>query len=156
YRHDRQRRNDDRPVDPIPRLSRQTRFAPRSAIKIMSLARISGLAALAFVVVGCQPGAKVAPISGIVTLDGKPLANAHVVVQPIASGGMATPGTGSYAVTDTSGAYTLRLVDNDQQGAVIGNHRVEINLKVESDDRANPQRPPPKMLPAKYNRNTDL
>jgi hypothetical protein len=123
---------------------------------MMTIARLFAFAAVTCILVGCQGGAKVAPVSGVVTLDGKPLANAHIVFQPMASGGKTDAGTGSYALTDTNGAYTLRLADNDQQGAVIGKHRVEINLKVESDDRANPQRPPPKVLPAKYNRNTEL
>src|SRR5437762_12210814 len=104
---------------------------------------------------GCGGGAKIAPVSGVVKLDGKPLANAFVVFQPIATAGT-TAGIGSSGSTDANGAYNLTMSDSEQPGAVVGKHRVEINLKVVSDDRANPQRPPPKLLPARYNRQSEL
>jgi hypothetical protein len=64
---------------------------------------------------------------------------------------------GSYADTDANGSYNLKTVDSDRSGAVVGTHRVEINIKqAESDDRDPKLRPPPKQLPQKYNRNTEL
>jgi len=59
-------------------------------------------------------------------------------------------------VTDAGGVYSLKLMGNDQAGAVVGKHRVEINLVVASDDRDPRTRPPTKTLPAKYNRNSEL
>src|SRR5206468_11403323 len=106
------------------------------------------LAAASVTLAGCGGDA---PVSGVVTLDGKPLANAHVVFQPEATSGKTNVGTGSYGVTDSNGAYTLRVADSDRAGAVVGKHRVEINLKVESDDRDPRTRPPAKVLPPKYN-----
>jgi hypothetical protein len=106
--------------------------------------------------VGCGAGTKVAPVSGVVTLDGKPLANAHVAFQPRATGGTMNAGTGSYAVTDADGAYKLLMADTGKPGAVVGRHRVEINIRGETDDRDPRLRPPPKVLPAKYNRETEL
>jgi hypothetical protein len=103
----------------------------------------------------CSAGVKTAPVSGIVTLDGKPLANAHVAFQPTATTGKSA-GMGSAGVTDQNGAYMLRLSDSDQPGAVIGNHRVEINLKQEADDRDPKLRPPSKALPPQYNRQSTL
>ncbi len=105
---------------------------------------------------GCGPASKVVPVSGVVTLDGKPLANAHVAFQPQSTGKTSSVGVGSYGVTDTSGTYQLKLFDTDQPGAVMGSHRVEINLKVEADDRDPRTRPAPKVLPTKYNRETQL
>ena len=105
---------------------------------------------------GCGSASKVVPVSGVVTLDGKPLANAHVAFQPQSTGKTSAAGIGSYGFTDTSGTYTLKLFDSDAPGAVIGTHRVEINLKVEADDRDPRARPAAKALPAKYNRDTEL
>jgi len=106
---------------------------------------------------GCGAGIKVAPVSGVVTLDGKPLANAHVVFQPETSAGKTNVGVGSYGDTDASGKYTLKTADNDQPGAVVGKHRVEIDLRqAESDDRDPKTRPPAKTLPTKYNRQSEL
>jgi hypothetical protein len=112
--------------------------------------------AIAVLFGGCNPAGKVVPVSGVVTLDGKPLANAHLAFQPQAAGGTTSAGTGSYALTDASGAYKLRLADTDQPGAVIGSHRVEINLQIEADDRDPRTRPPAKVLPARYNTSTEL
>src|SRR2546423_891968 len=115
-----------------------------------------GLSAAALsLLAGCGSTAKVAPVSGAVTLDGKPLANAHLVFQPEATGGKTNIGVGSYGDTDAGGKYTLRLQDTDQPGAVVGKHRVEIDIKVQADDRDPKLRPPTKRLPAKYNRNSD-
>jgi hypothetical protein len=105
---------------------------------------------------GCGPGIKVAPVSGVVTLDGKPLANAHLAFQPQAAKGTVNAGTGSYAISDANGAYALRLADTDRPGAVVASHRVEINLRNEADDRDPRTRPPQKTLPVKYNRDSVL
>lgn len=122
----------------------------------MMIARACGFMASLILVVGCGSGSRAVPVSGVVTLDGKPLSNAHVAFQPEATKGSMTSGAGSYGITDASGMYTLRMIDNDQSGAVIGTHRVEINLRQEGDDRDPKLRPPPKTLPAKYNRQTEL
>jgi hypothetical protein len=105
---------------------------------------------------GCGSTSRIAPVSGVVTLDGKPLANAHVAFQPQSTGKTSAAGVGSYAVTDSSGVYQLKMSDTDQPGAIIGPHRVEVNLKVEADDRDPRTRPAPKVLPTKYNRDTEL
>ena len=70
----------------------------------------------------------VAPVSGRITLDGKPLANAQVIFQPIAGAGKnAEPGPGSYGKTDADGRYTLETVEPAEPGAVVGRHRVTIS-----------------------------
>ncbi len=111
---------------------------------------------LTAVCLGCGSRSSVVPVSGVVNLDGKPLANAYVAFQPVATAGEKPPGPGSYGTTDANGAYSLRLMDNDASGAVVGNHRVEINLKVESDDRDPKSRPPAKTLPPRYNKQSEL
>ncbi len=72
---------------------------------------------------GCAQPA-VAPVSGRVTLDGQPLSGVFVIFEPIQSG--ANPGTGSIGKTDAEGRYTLRQMQPDRPGALIGAHRVRI------------------------------
>src|SRR5262245_37542958 len=104
-------------------------------------------------VLGCG-GPKLAPVSGRVTLNGKPLANAHVSFQPIAAPGEMNPGSGSYAITDADGRYTLRVVEGDRPGAHIGKHRVEIVLRETTDEATDlPRRGAKVVIPARYNRN---
>jgi len=122
---------------------------------MMIIRRLVLLAAALFTL-GCGGSDKVVPVSGTVKLNGQPLANAHVSFQPTASGNNPKAGVGSYGNTDASGNYSLKTADTDQAGAVIGTHRVEINLKVETDDRDPKTRPLPKQLPPKYNRNSEL
>lgn len=82
---------------------------------------------LGCVLTGCGgEGYTVAPVSGTVTVNGKPTANVLVSFQPMASESNINPGPGSQAVTDASGHYELKLVvaNEDRLGAVVGQHRV--------------------------------
>jgi hypothetical protein len=78
---------------------------------------------------GCGGKYKMAPVSGTITLDGKPLADATVSFTPQATGSEAPASTGK---TDQSGKYTLSLVSDETNGAIIGNHRVVIAKSFES------------------------
>lgn len=82
---------------------------------------LSMLAALA----GCGQGMPVAPASGVVMLDGAPLANASITTQPIATD-TRNPGPGSFGRTDAEGRFDLELVNPAMRGAIIGEHRVMI------------------------------
>lgn len=76
--------------------------------------------------VGCgERGPQLAPISGVVTLDGEPLANAVINFQPVASASGANPGVGSSARTDSEGRFVLETIDG-KPGAVVGPHKVKI------------------------------
>jgi hypothetical protein len=61
-------------------------------------------------------------------------------------------------MTDSDGKFTLLLVEGEQPGAVIGNHRVEITARSEIPANIDvAKRPPPKVfVPAKYSRNSEL
>jgi hypothetical protein len=74
---------------------------------------------------GCGRGMPVAPASGVVLLDGVPLANAHITTQPIATDSP-NPGPGSFGRTDAEGRFDLELVNPAIRGAIIGEHRVLI------------------------------
>ena len=79
---------------------------------------------------GCGSGEdyEVAPVSGRVTTDGKPLAEVRVTFQPKAKGEKEiNPGPGSYATTDEEGSFELRVVGPDREGAVVGMHAVRFS-----------------------------
>jgi hypothetical protein len=74
---------------------------------------------------GCGQGLPVAPASGVVLLDGSPLANASITTQPVATNSR-NPGPGSFGRTDAEGRFDLELVTPAVRGAIIGEHRVLI------------------------------
>jgi len=57
---------------------------------------------------------------GRVTVQGQPLADIGVNFEPVGGGA----GRGSFGRTDAAGNYSLRFIDNDQAGALIGKHEV--------------------------------
>lgn len=81
--------------------------------------------------VGCGDGLNVVPVSGVVTLGGKPLSGAGITTQPI---GQATrnPGPGSFGRTDAQGHFELELVKPARKGAIVGQHRVMISRRDDS------------------------
>lgn len=87
--------------------------------------------------VGCGGKYKMAPVSGTITLDDKPLADATVSFTPQAVGSDSPASTGK---TDQSGKYSLSLVADETNGAVVGTHQVVIAKNFESSsDVATPQ-----------------
>jgi hypothetical protein len=86
---------------------------------------------------GCGGGRKFVPVSGRVTLNGQPLANATVSFQPVAPEGALEAGPGSTGKTNEKGEFSLQVLTG-QAGAVVGKHRVQISAldaQVESDKR---------------------
>ncbi len=65
-----------------------------------------------------------APVSGTVTLDGKPLPEARVFFEPKRKGENVNSGFGSTATTDDRGRF--QLSSREGEGAVIGEHYVLI------------------------------
>jgi hypothetical protein len=121
----------------------------------MLLRRLPVLAALALLSAGCgsQPY-RTARVSGRVTLNGSPLADAAVTFQPVPVKGD-SPGPGSGGVTDAEGRYTLTVVGKTTRGAVVGKHKVRITM-FQKDDSADDRPKRVKRLPAKYNAKTEL
>jgi len=105
-------------------------------------------------------------VTGKVTMDGAPLPNALVTFTP--TGG----GSNGVGRTDANGQYIL--VSTDQQGALIGQHKVSVTsiqeaapvAEISSDDPAyaaqaaggesSDYKPFVEKIPAKYNANTEL
>lgn len=84
---------------------------------------IVGIAVLGLTTIGCSKGSglKTGNVSGTVTFEGKPVANAQVVFQP-KQGGQNAVGT-----TDANGRYTL--MTGTDRGALIGEHRVTVTVQ---------------------------
>ena len=99
---------------------------------------------------GCGGGP--ASVSGVVTLDGKPVEGATVTFNPASGDGGGLGG--SYGKTDAEGRYTLRTVAADKPGAAVGKHKVTISAA--KADPANPEGAAKDLIPAKYNVKSDL
>ncbi|HEY2411838.1 MAG TPA: carboxypeptidase-like regulatory domain-containing protein [Pirellulaceae bacterium] len=94
----------------------------------------AGLAVLFVVVImaaaGCGSGGgnlpKTVPAMGVVTLDGKPVDGAQVVLVPPVGAGA----KGAYAVTNSSGHFSLRAYE-EKEGAIPGDYKVQVSKTVE-------------------------
>jgi hypothetical protein len=75
---------------------------------------------------GCGERLPVAPVSGRITFEGRPLAGAGITTQPMARDSR-NPGAGSFGLTDDQGRFELELVKPARKGAIIGEHRVMIS-----------------------------
>lgn len=79
--------------------------------------------------VGCGPSTshlpKTVPAAGVVTLDGKPVDGAQVVLVPAGDAS-----TGAYGTTDTSGKFSLRAFA-EKDGAIPGDYRVQVSKTIE-------------------------
>jgi hypothetical protein len=104
---------------------------------------MSTLRVIALVValtVGCDRNLSVAPVSGVIIWEGKPLAGASITTQPIAQAGSQNPGPGSFGHTDEQGRFELELVKPTVKGAIIGEHRVMISRAADADAANQPRR----------------
>jgi hypothetical protein len=108
-------------------------------------------------VAGCggRGGYKLAPVSGKVTLNGAPLADATVEFVPV-TGEKDDPLPSSVGTTGEDGRYSLVLANRDKTpGGVVGKHTVIITLGGKGG--AKEGRPTfHKQLPERYNRKTEL
>ena len=100
-------------------------------------------------ILGCGDGANYAPVTGKVTLDGKPLAAAYLVFEPESG----TPEQASTGKTDSSGRYTLAVVGTQQPGALVGRHRVRLTTVAPDAMQDELSTLPNDRIPARYQRN---
>ena len=105
---------------------------------------------------GCGGSHKTPPVSGRITLEGKPLANAMVSFVPVAPVGDKNRPPSSVGITDADGRYSLVLNgDPETTGAMVGKHKVMITLGAQG--ASNDTKPTfHKQLPQRYNRRTEL
>jgi hypothetical protein len=127
-------------------------------VRALSVVAVASLACLAL---GCGGGPAMAPVSGVVTLDGAPLADAVVTFQPKAVGGNMYPGQSSQGKTDQNGRYSLEIIGTGS-GAILGPNRVQISAFLTgkggdpASDRPGAQTLPKNRVPAKYNEQSTL
>jgi len=102
---------------------------------------------------GCGPsGPKTNPVSGKVTMDNKPLANATVTFIP-ANLDPKTPALQASGRTDDQGNYSLKMDKDNREGAPEGSYKVSISVF----DRGGPDRPARgQLVPEEYNHKTTL
>jgi hypothetical protein len=93
------------------------------------MTRMGRIAAFALMgaMLGCgsKGGADFVPVSGVVTLDGKPFPNAGVMFSPKGGGKDGRGGLASYGKADDSGRFTLKT-QRDDEGAMPGSYLVEV------------------------------
>jgi hypothetical protein len=111
---------------------------------------------------GCSSEKKFVPVSGRVTMNNQPLADALVSFRPVVPEGTleAPESTGK---TNENGEFSLKTVTG-QDGAWVGKHVVRITLvklipgaQADSDARIGGRRPNPpveELVPARYNTNS--
>jgi hypothetical protein len=120
-------------------------FASRGRVFAPAILLMSAVVLMA----GCNPPPKgmpdLAPVSGVVTLGGNPLAKATVVFTSVADDKV------SFGVTDDAGAYTLTYVGK-HKGAAIGENSVIIKSQTDGPPAPNWKDP----IPAKYNEKSEL
>lgn len=104
--------------------------------------------ALSVSVTGCFRGPELGAVTGTVTLDGEPLANAEVVFQP-------PGGSPSVATTDSAGRYELEYT-KDKPGAVLGTHTVRITAQTTKVDESGNEVQIPQRVPERYNYRSQL
>lgn len=94
---------------PLPRSAASIRWVPLVLIALVGTA-----------IIGCgSSGPEMAPVTGVVTLDGAPVADAAVMFMPEGGG---RPATG---VTDAEGKFALETAEPGD-GALIGKHKVTV------------------------------
>jgi len=86
------------------------------------------LVAFVLLDLGCSNQTAYVPVSGVITLDGKPYSKAVISFQPVGSKDSPNPGRGSSAYTDDNGRFELKC-DGTVNGAVVGKHLIRIMTK---------------------------
>lgn len=115
---------------------------------LISMAFLAAFSATACNRKGGYSELQLVPVSGKVTLDGAPLAQAMVHFQ-------GSDGLGATGITDSAGNYTLQY-DSAQAGCPPGTKSVRITTAGAAEEGADPDHAAGEKLPAAYNRQTTL
>jgi hypothetical protein len=102
---------------------------------------------------GCGGDGSIAPVSGIVTLNGKPTAEIAVTFQPVAIEGKNVTGPSAMGVTGSDGRYTLKLFGTETRGATVGKNQVKIvgyALPTDMSEEALAKAKPKVIVPSRY------
>jgi hypothetical protein len=82
---------------------------------------------------GCSKhdGLERAPINGLITISGQPLANATIVFVPVSASG--TQGLGALGASDAEGKFQVTSSRQDDPGIPPGEYSVVVNRLAEPD-----------------------
>lgn len=118
--------------------------------------QISLLSLIMLSTIGCGSSEfDMAPVSGVVTLDGEPVADARIIFSPQRTGKEAlSAGPASDGTTDETGRFTLATSIEGTTGAVVGAHTVTISTYLAESDRSKDTYKVVRdeEVPAKYNK----
>jgi hypothetical protein len=104
---------------------------------------------LPLLLVGCGSGPKTVPVSGRVTMDKKPLANASITFSPTDPDPKNAAGLESAGQTDSDGRYSLKMTQSNKEGAAVGSYKVRISQIERGAKMVN-------RVPKVYNQDTTL
>lgn len=94
----------------------------------------------------CSGKDPIAPVSGTVTLQGKPIAECVVTFQPTATNQVVS----ANARTDARGHFVLETIESPRRtGAAVGEYKVLFAWVDPEPDERNPKKPP-YVIPPKY------
>lgn len=119
------------------------------------------LVTLSIVITGCGGGdlkPQLGQISGVITVDGKPVPDLQVTYEPQAEAGAKKGIVGgvSSGTTDGEGMFELRYKGGGVKGAVVGTHTVRIRSAGDFGPAGGVDAVPVVQIPAKYNDKTTL
>jgi len=130
----------------------------RSTVYLFLIPAITAIA-------GCSDAKQnYADVRGKVTLNGKPIPGASVEFQPLPSDKGADPGSGSMAITDSEGRFSLKSQLDDRSGAIVGKHQVRIFLytanvagkELDADSGPAKKKPAAVLIPIRYGSESEL
>ena len=88
---------------------------------------------------GCGKQPDVAPVRGVVMMDGKPLPGGRIMFEPIAKGENKLVGKAAFAQIASDGSFVLTTY-KDGDGALVGSHHpVVFGDRQEEDPGLNPE-----------------
>lgn len=94
---------------------------------------------LLILIPGCKSSSTELEVTGTVSLDSKPLANAVVRFIPIEG----TMGLGGFGTTDASGKFTIKSSRENEKGQAPGQYKVVISRRLRPDgSEPEPNKPP--------------
>lgn len=102
------------------------------------------LAVLLLCSLGCEDGPKLGSVTGLITLEGEPLANATITFTP-------ADGWSAFDRTGPDGQYELQFQDG-RKGAMVGENEV----RIETAHIAAGGVTHPEILPKKYHEESDI
>ncbi|MDR2757637.1 MAG: hypothetical protein LBC20_18255 [Planctomycetaceae bacterium] len=115
-------------------------------MKVLSTDFVLFLVCCAIFVSGCSKGDPVAPVSGTVTLQGKPIADCSITFQPTAK----NPIVAAFGLTDVNGKFSLETIESPKRkGAVAGEYQVKFFWRDPDFDETK-SKPAPYQIPVKY------